>query len=133
VTTMFLDTVGLIALWDEDDQWHGDAEEAFGTAMADRWRFVTTSFVMLECGNTAARRPFRSAACRFQAKLEGAGGLVLPTQGDWQMAWRAYERGEAGSAGIVDHVSFVVMRRLGLTHAFTNDEHFKAAGFVTLF
>ena len=35
--------------------------------------------------------------------------------------------------GIVDHVSFVVMRRLGLTQAFTNDAHFRAAGFEVLF
>lgn len=48
-------------------------------------------------------------------------------------AWAAYDRGEAGEAGIVDHISFVVMRRLGLTHAFTNDRHFQAAGFTTLF
>ena len=26
-----------------------------------------------------------------------------------------------------------VMRRLGLTEAFTNDQHFQAAGFTTLF
>lgn len=38
-----------------------------------------------------------------------------------------------GSAGIVDHVSFSVMRRLGITEAFTNDRHFAAAGFITLF
>jgi hypothetical protein len=25
------------------------------------------------------------------------------------------------------------LRRLGLTHAFTSDKHFKAAGFTTLF
>jgi len=30
-------------------------------------------------------------------------------------------------------VSFAVMRRLGITEAFTNDRHFGAAGFTTLF
>ena len=48
-------------------------------------------------------------------------------------AWAAYERGEAAQAGIVDHVSFQVMRRLGITEAFTNDKHFEAAGFTLLF
>jgi predicted nucleic acid-binding protein len=38
-----------------------------------------------------------------------------------------------GQAGIVDHISFLVMHRLGITDAFTNDGHFRAAGFVTLF
>jgi hypothetical protein len=40
---------------------------------------------------------------------------------------------EADSAGLVDHVSFTIMRRLGISKAFTNDGHFRAAGFETLF
>jgi hypothetical protein len=61
------------------------------------------------------------------------GMLVEPSDSDWELAWQTYERGDADRAGIVDHVSFVVMRRLGLTQAFTNDRHFRAAGFQTLF
>lgn len=57
----------------------------------------------------------------------------MPTDDDWRQAWQAYERGGAGEAGIVDHVSFVVMRRLGIDTAFTNDRHFQAAGFTVLF
>jgi predicted nucleic acid-binding protein len=30
-------------------------------------------------------------------------------------------------------VSFAVMRRLGIQRAFTNDRHFREAGFETLF
>jgi predicted nucleic acid-binding protein len=30
-------------------------------------------------------------------------------------------------------ISFTIMRRLGITRAFTNDRHFRAAGFETLF
>jgi len=59
--------------------------------------------------------------------------LVVRTNEDWQAAWLAYERGEADSAGIVDHVSFAIMRRLEISKAFTNDGHFRAAGLETLF
>jgi predicted nucleic acid-binding protein len=48
-------------------------------------------------------------------------------------AWASYHRGEADQAGIVDQISFRVMRRLGATEAFTNDQHFRAAGFAPLF
>jgi predicted nucleic acid-binding protein len=48
-------------------------------------------------------------------------------------AWNAYQRGEADQAGIVDHISFVVMKRLGIARAFTNDRHFRAAGFEAMF
>lgn len=61
------------------------------------------------------------------------GTLIVPEDADWQAAWHAYERGDAAQAGIVDHVSFAVMRRRGITEAFTNDRHFPAAGFVNLF
>jgi len=59
--------------------------------------------------------------------------LVVPTSEDWQTAWNAYANGEADCAGIVDHVSFAIMRRQGVSKAFTNDGHFRSAGFEVLF
>lgn len=88
---------------------------------------------MSECGNAAARRPYRDASCRLREKLESSKRLIIPTEDDWRAAWQSYRAGEADAAGIVDHISFVVMRRLGITKAFTNDRHFRAAGFEVLF
>jgi predicted nucleic acid-binding protein len=133
MSAVFLDTVGLLAEWDVADQWHAAAEAAYLDLTARRLRFVTTTFVLLECGNAAARRPYRAEVVLLRRALEQRQELIVPTDQDWVEAWQAYERGEAGQAGIVDHVSFSVMRRLGLTQAFTNDGHFQAAGFQTLF
>ncbi len=69
----------------------------------------------------------------LRQRLEAIGRLVVPDDDDWRQAWASYRRGEAGLAGLVDHLSFVVMRRLGLEAAFTNDRHFQAAGFRILF
>lgn len=55
---VFLDTAGLIALWDTDDQWHTAADAAYQQMVAQRKSSLTTTFVLLECGNTAARRTF---------------------------------------------------------------------------
>lgn len=128
---VFLDTVGLIAVWDASDQWHAAAEEAFGQLLRDNVPLLTTSYILLECGNAASRRPYRRRVTALRAQLRDSGLLVDPTDEDLEAAWLAYDRGEAGEAGIVDHVSFVVMRRLGLKRAFTNDGHFRAAGFET--
>jgi predicted nucleic acid-binding protein len=130
---VFVDTVGLLALWNESDQWHATARLAFEEIAERETELLTTSFVLLECGNAAARKPYRDEASRIRDKFEDAGTLIWPTDADWQSAWNAYDRGEADAAGIVDHVSFVVMRRLGLSRAFTNDKHFRAAGFEALF
>ena len=133
MSMVFLDTVGMLAQWDQTDQWHDAAARAYRAFVAGGARTVTTTFVFLECGNAASRRPYRSLVAQTRAELEASGRLIAPTEQDWEQAWSAYRRGMAGDAGIVDHVSFVVMRRLGITDAFTNDRHFKAAGFNTLF
>jgi predicted nucleic acid-binding protein len=130
---VFLDTVGLLATWDKSDQWHQAAAASLLNLRAVRAELLTTSYVLLECGNAAARRSYRAAVTRLKQRLEAEACLITPTDEDWSAAWQAYARGEADAAGIVDQVSFVVMRRLGLTRAFTNDNHFRAAGFETMF
>ncbi|MBI2506314.1 MAG: type II toxin-antitoxin system VapC family toxin [Candidatus Latescibacteria bacterium] len=133
MTPAFLDTVGLIAVWDTDDQWHAVAEKAYQHFVFQRRPVLTTTAILLECGNTAARRTFRGDVCALRKALELRDELIVPTDEDWVKAWTAYEREEAAQAGIVDQISFQVMRRLGITEAFTNDKHFQAAGFTVLF
>lgn len=130
---IFLDTVGLLAVWDESDQWHTAAVTALDRIAKSGGVTVTTTYVLLECGNAAARRPYRMAVDRLRQALDAAHTLVQPTTDDWTLAWQAYQHDEGASAGIVDQVSFIVMRRLGITQAFTNDKHFEAAGFEVLF
>jgi uncharacterized protein len=133
MNSVFLDTVGMIAVWDDTDQWHTTARAAYQALLTDGRRLVTTGLVLCECGNAAARRPYRSDVGELRRFLIQEGLLVDPTPQELDEAWIAYERGEAGEAGIIDHISFRVMRRLGLGEAFTNDQHFRAAGFTTLF
>jgi predicted nucleic acid-binding protein len=130
---VFLDTVGLIALWDVSDQWHEAAQAAYDELVKRRSRWLTTTFIMLECGNAAARRPYRKDVNTLRRLLEQRGELIVPNDADWQEAWNQYDRHDGAGAGIVDQVSFVIMRRLGVRSAFTNDSHFAAAGFTVLF
>lgn len=131
--TVFLDTVGLIALWDQADQWHSAAQQAFSLMQRANFVGVTTDSILLECGNAAARRPYRMDVLKLRQSLAESGRLIVPTEGDLRQAWEDYERGRSGDAGIVDCISFAVMRRLGLVDAFTNDQHFAAVGFNSLF
>jgi len=133
MSAVFVDTVGLLALWDQADQWHPVAATAFARLKETNRELVTTAYVILECGNAAARRPYRGEVNALREQFESAKALIHPSEGDWRQAWDDYRRGAADQAGIVDQVSFVVMRRLGLMHAFTNDRHYLSAGFETLF
>lgn len=130
---VFLDTVGLIATWDQRDQWHAAANAAYQSLLQQDKRLVTTPLVLWECGNAAARCPYRPRVNVLRQFLIQDGALIQPTLQEIEDAWAAYDRGEAAQAGIVDHVSFQVMRRLSITEAFTNDRHFQAAGFTVLF
>lgn len=131
--TVFLDTVGLIALWNKSDQWHTAAVGRFQVLPPQGVRLVTTSYVLLECANAAARRSYKQEVLQLRRHLIAAGDLYEPTLDEVEQAWNDYESGVAGTAGMVDLVSFAVMRRLNLTEAFTNDHHFAAAGFTALF
>jgi predicted nucleic acid-binding protein len=130
---VFLDTVGMIAVWDNTDQWHIAATAAYERLHAQSSRLITTPLILYECGNSAARRPYRADVNELREFLKKENLLIEPTPQEIEAAWAAYDRGEAAQAGIVDHISFVVMRRLGIQEVFTNDRHFQAAGFTTLF
>ncbi|HWY87444.1 MAG TPA: hypothetical protein VNX28_12000, partial [Gemmataceae bacterium] len=130
---VFLDTVGLIALWDEADQWHPVAKPVFSALLAGHQTMVTTTSVLLECGNAAARRVYRLNVYDLRQKMLANNSLIDPSSEEIEQAWSDYRASLAGEAGIVDHVSFAIMRRLSITHAFTNDAHFRAAGFETMF
>jgi uncharacterized protein len=130
---IFLDTVGLLALWDRSDQWHSAALKAFQAFSMERTNLYTSSFVLLECANAAARRPYRTAVAALNKEMSATGRVIAPTEEDCQEAWSAYEGGDIGGPGVVDLTSFQIMRRLGITRAFTNDRHFRTAGFQVLF
>jgi predicted nucleic acid-binding protein len=133
VNAVFLDTVGLIAIWDLADHWNAAADAAYQIVIQQGQRLATTPLILWECGNAAARRPYRQRVNVLRRQLLQEGLLIGPPAQEIENAWAAYDRGEAGQAGIVDHVSFQVMRRLCITKAFTNDKHFQAAGFTVLF
>ena len=84
--TVFLDTVGLLAVWDESDQWHRAAQACFSELLRCRADLVTSSFVLLECGNAAARRPYRSAVGRLRKQMEPGHRLIVPENRDTRAA-----------------------------------------------
>ena len=133
MSPVFLDTVGLLAIWDTSDQWHEAASSAYRLMLEQGRSLTTTPQVLNECGNAASRRAYREDVCALRELLLDERLLVEPSGEEIDDAWVEFREGEPGDAGIVDLISFAVMRRLGLTDAFTNDRHFKVAGFTTLF
>jgi hypothetical protein len=115
------------------DQWHDRAQTAFERLREERVAVITTTFVLAECGNATSRTSARSEVIRFGAAMEAGGALITPSDSEWHEAWTRYASGHIGGPGLVDEISFAVMRRLGLRQAFTNDRHFLDSGFEPLF
>jgi uncharacterized protein len=111
--TVFMDTVGLLALYERRDQWHAVTSTAMTLLQGEGTRLVTSTAVMLELGNAAARKPYREDVEQVRAELKATDCLLVPTESDEDQAWRDYRAGVAGDASIVDLLSFVLMRRLG--------------------
>src|SRR5688572_31830162 len=49
------------------------AEPVFRTLLKERARLVTTPLVLYECGNAAARKPYRSQEDAFRRELQSFG------------------------------------------------------------
>ena len=130
---VFLDTVGLLATWDEDDQWHKDAAHAFAQLAGERVIFVSTPHVFLECANAASRKTYRREVAELWQTMQQDESIISPDSDDMRAAWETYHSSHIGSPGVVDLLSFAVMRDLGINEAFTNDRLFSAAGFDLLF
>lgn len=72
----FLDTIGLIAVWDKADQWHAAADPVYWQLVRSGRPLLTTTLVLYECGNAAARRPYRTAVDELRVWLAGRGRLI---------------------------------------------------------
>jgi predicted nucleic acid-binding protein len=123
---VFVDTSALIALIDEDDHRHRDAATAF-TWLARNADLVTHNYVLVEATAVAQRKFGATAVERLTDVILPVIRVIWVDQATHESALAAHRAG--GSASLVDHVSFVVMRANGLRLAFAFDPDFYAAGF----
>jgi hypothetical protein len=77
----------MIALRNQADQWHEDARLAYDDLKQARMPVFTTAYVLLECGNAAARRPFRSAVKQWREALAANSAIIDPSDEDRSEAW----------------------------------------------
>ena len=128
---IFLDTSFVIALINEKDQYHAQAE-ALSFRCANS-ALLTTSAVLLEIGNALAKE-FRTEAVSIIRVLSHSSRVEL-VEIDSNLMDKGlvvYEKYADKKWGLVDCISFVVMRGAGIPHALTFDKDFEQAGFTVL-
>lgn len=128
---LFLDTSGLMCLFDADDFRHKQANEYFKNAKS----LLTTNYVLAELMPlTHARRLKRENALNFLKTL-----IILPRleliwidESHHNQAVELLENRLDKTYSLCDAVSFILMRERKVSEALTTDKHFEQEGFVRL-
>lgn len=128
---IFLDAWYIIALVNERDEFHERANQ-----LADVYEsslLVVTDAVLLEIGNSLARE-FRTEAASVidQFFLSSDIEIVSLDENLFHKGFSLYKARSDKTWGLIDCISFVVMREYGITDALTHDRHFTQAGFKAL-
>jgi predicted nucleic acid-binding protein len=135
VARALIDTSALLALAGRGDQHAAQARDIAGRFLAGGGRFTGTALVLAELHTLLL---YRSGPARARAALSAV--LADPAY-VWLDVSVALQRSAIGAwlerfhdqpFSLVDAVSFEVMRRERLTHAFAFDRHFETAGFELL-
>ena len=133
-TEIFLDAAFAIALAAPSDQLHNRAFVLSQRLERDRTVMVTTQAVLLEIGNALSKRRYRAAAVELLSSLATDPTIeVIPMSPElYAQAFELFRDRPDKEWGLIDCVSFVVMKERGITEALTADEHFEQAGFRAL-
>ena len=134
IATLFLDTAYAIALASKNDRFNDQANRLADQVQLENIRLITTRPVVIEVGNSLAKRGLRSAAVTLLSALESDPRVeIVPLSEDlYKKAFDMYAKRTDKEWGVTDCISFVVMSERSLTAALSSDVHFEQAGFRAL-
>lgn len=130
--SVYVDTSALFAVLDRDDSCHPVAEAVWIRLIQENATLVCTNYVLVEASALIQRRLGTKALRVFQEDIVPILRVQWVDEATHQAAVRMLLSSRSRSLSLVDCVSFVVMRRLGLGTAFAFDRHFRTQGFRCL-
>ena len=128
---VFLDTSFAIALSVESDAHHKKAVTLSEKLENEEIKLITTTAILLEIGNALAKKRYRQAAVSLLDSLERDRTVEI-VQIDRELYHQAFDlfRNRLDKTwGLIDCISFAVMKERSISEALTTDEHFVQAGF----
>src|SRR5487761_1670577 len=121
----FADSSAYYALADSSDSNHRAAIAVQTRILRERWRLLTTNFILAETYALLLNRANRDTAFRVVSSIiAGATTIIRVTSADEDRAWQILEQYDDKEFSLVDGTSFAVMERLGIPTAFAFDEDF---------
>ena len=128
---IFFDTSAVVALADADDEHHDEAVRAMIRTMAESHALLTHSYILVESAAVLQSRLGLKSALAFLSDSRNF-TVHWVTPGDHAEAAEMLSRRDRRKLSLVDCMSFVVMRKYGVTLALAYDSDFEAEGFDTV-
>ena len=127
----FIDTLFVVGFTNDRDQYHEKALEL--SEIYDQKHLITTDAVLLEIGNTLSGK-FRQQSIQVIENFLESEEIEVVRLNEYlfEKAFELYKNHTDKSWGLVDCISFVVMKEHGVADALTCDKHFVQAGFRAL-
>lgn len=127
---VWVDTSGFVAVLNSTDEQHAVAEATWKRVSSDGHLLVTSSYVLLETLAVLQRLGGMDPVRRFQAEFVGLVAVEWVGQAVHEAAMAMLLEENRRQLSLVDCVSFVLMRDLGVTRAFAFDKHYEERGFT---
>jgi len=124
-----------MATIDRGDTFHAAAQQILQTAYQQRRPLITSNYVLSELAPLLERRNVARATLLLAIKTIRSDPRVTVVHVDESTddeAWALLDARLDKQWSLVDASSFILMARMGILDAFTNDHHFEQAGFVRL-
>ncbi len=131
---VFVDTNGWIALNSKRDQFHETALKTNKKLLKNGYQYVTTNYVLDETYTGLLARVGHFAAVDFGEKIRASkiAHVIHISKEVEEEAWQIFKKYTDKQFSFTDCTSFVIMNKLSLNEAFTNDHHFEQMGFKIL-
>ena len=129
----FVDSSAFAALTVVRDVDHARAKVVRTRLTTERWRLFTTNFIVAETHALLIAREGREVAASTLREIDrSATTIVRADEADELRAREIVYQYTDKDFSLADAISFAVMERLGIGHAFTFDRHFAQYGFTVL-
>lgn len=127
----FIDTCFITALVNERDELHSQALDLSRKYQGQK--FLLTDAVLLESGNALAKK-YREEVIEIIDGFQNSDDVEIARLDPevFEAGFDLFKQHNDKTWGLVDCISFVVMRERGVTDALTYDQHFTQAGFRAL-
>ena len=131
---VFVDTAALIALNNQRDALHQQADRVRRDLVAESRLFLTSSLVLVELCNAFSRVALRPTALSTLDSIQASDrwSCIHVNETLLERGLKRFRERPDKEWSLVDCVSMVLAVDFGCTEVFTSDYHFAQAGFTTL-